>query len=36
MTDLSLPPGFAPVHNRYVLPSFTERTPYGIKEMTVH
>jgi ATP-dependent Clp protease protease subunit len=23
---------FAPVHNRYVLPSFVERTSYGIKE----
>jgi ATP-dependent Clp protease protease subunit len=32
MTDLSLPPGFAPVHNRYVLPSFSERTSWGIKE----
>jgi ATP-dependent Clp protease, protease subunit len=32
MTDLSLPPAFAPVHNRYVLPSFVERTSYGIKE----
>jgi ATP-dependent Clp protease protease subunit len=32
MTDLSLPAGFAPVHNRYVLPSFVERTSYGIKE----
>src|SRR5919202_1776865 len=32
MTDLTLPPGFAPVHNRYVLPSFVERTSYGIKE----
>ena len=32
MTDLTLPPRFAPVHNRYVLPSFVERTSYGIKE----
>src|SRR6266545_3895988 len=32
MTDLILPPGFAPVHNRYVLPSFVERTSYGVKE----
>jgi ATP-dependent Clp protease, protease subunit len=32
MTDLSMPAGFAPVHNRYVLPSFVERTSYGVKE----
>ena len=32
MTDLSLPPQFAAVHNRYVLPSFVERTSYGVKE----
>jgi len=32
MTDMTLPPRFAPVHNRYVLPSFVERTSYGIKE----
>ena len=32
MTDLSLPPQFAAVHNRYVLPSFVERTSYGMKE----
>jgi len=32
MTDLTMPSGFAPVHNRYVLPSFVERTSYGIKE----
>lgn len=32
MTDLTLPLGFAPVHNRYVLPSFVERTSYGVKE----
>ncbi|MFY1698688.1 MULTISPECIES: ATP-dependent Clp protease proteolytic subunit [unclassified Solwaraspora] len=32
MTDLTMPPGFGPVHNRYVLPSFVERTSYGIKE----
>ncbi|MEV4756001.1 ATP-dependent Clp protease proteolytic subunit [Micromonospora sp. NPDC049559] len=39
MTDLSLPPHvsgassqFAPVQNRYILPSFVERTSYGVKE----
>ncbi|MEU3455750.1 ATP-dependent Clp protease proteolytic subunit [Micromonospora sp. NPDC006766] len=32
MTDLSLPPQFAAVHNRYILPSFVERTSYGMKE----
>src|SRR4051812_31661621 len=32
MTDLTMPPGFAPVHNRYILPSFVERTSYGMKE----
>ncbi len=32
MTDLTMPPQFAPVHNRYVLPSFVERTSYGVKE----
>ena len=32
MTDLSLPPQFAAVHTRYVLPSFVERTSYGMKE----
>ena len=32
MTDLTLPSGFAPVTNRYVLPSFVERTSYGVKE----
>src|SRR5882724_12796668 len=32
MTDLTMPSGFAPVHNRYVLPSFVERTSYGVKE----
>ena len=32
MNDLTLSPGFAPVHNRYVLPSFVERTSYGVKE----
>ena len=39
MTDMSLPPlastsqpQFAPVHNRYILPSFVERTSYGVKE----
>ena len=30
MTELQLPGG--PVHNRYVLPSFVERTSYGVKE----
>jgi ATP-dependent Clp protease protease subunit len=32
MTDLTLPPHFAPVHNRYIIPSFIERTSYGVKE----
>src|SRR5919106_4606180 len=32
MTDLTLPTGFAPVHNRYIIPSFIERTSYGVKE----
>jgi ATP-dependent Clp protease, protease subunit len=32
MTDLSLPPGLREVHNRYIVPSYTERTSYGIKE----
>jgi ATP-dependent Clp protease protease subunit len=32
MTDMTMPPQFAPVHNRYVLPSFVERTSYGVKE----
>jgi len=32
MTDLSLPPRLREIHNRYVLPSFVERTSYGIKE----
>ena len=32
MTDLTLPPQFAPVHNRYIIPSFVERTSYGVKE----
>src|ERR1700753_2069973 len=32
MTELNLPQGFAPVTNRYVLPSFVERTSYGVKE----
>jgi ATP-dependent Clp protease protease subunit len=32
MTDMTMPSGFAPVHNRYVLPSFVERTSYGVKE----
>ncbi|HEY7222338.1 MAG TPA: ATP-dependent Clp protease proteolytic subunit [Micromonosporaceae bacterium] len=29
---LHLPPGLREVHNRYILPSFIERTSYGIKE----
>jgi ATP-dependent Clp protease protease subunit len=33
MTDLSIAPGFREVTNRYILPSFVERTSYGIKEM---
>jgi ATP-dependent Clp protease, protease subunit len=32
MTDLSLPPGLREVHNRYIIPSFIERTSYGMKE----
>jgi ATP-dependent Clp protease protease subunit len=32
MTDLYAPGGVMPVHNRYVLPSFVERTSYGVKE----
>jgi ATP-dependent Clp protease, protease subunit len=32
MTDLTLPPGLRTVHNRYVVPSFVERTSYGVKE----
>jgi ATP-dependent Clp protease protease subunit len=34
MTDLYLPASasFQPVHNRYIVPSFVERTSYGIKE----
>jgi ATP-dependent Clp protease protease subunit len=32
MTDLSLPPALREVHNRYILPSYVERTSYGIKE----
>ncbi|MGH3679649.1 MAG: ATP-dependent Clp protease proteolytic subunit [Natronosporangium sp.] len=35
MTELFTPgggPGPMPVHNRYVLPSFVERTSYGVKE----
>jgi ATP-dependent Clp protease protease subunit len=32
MTDFTMPPSFAPVHNRYILPSFVERTSYGVKE----
>src|SRR5512142_238742 len=33
MTDLSLPPALRSVHNRYIIPSFVERTSYGVKEM---
>src|SRR5262245_52555182 len=34
MTDLHTPAPtpFAPVHNRYIIPSFVEKTSYGIKE----
>ena len=32
MTDLSLPPRLREVHNRYIIPSFVERTSYGVKE----
>jgi ATP-dependent Clp protease protease subunit len=32
MTDLTLPPGLREIHNRYIIPSFVERTSYGIKE----
>ena len=32
MTDLSLPPRLREIHNRYIIPSFIERTSYGIKE----
>ena len=32
MTDLHMGPGFREVTNRYILPSFVERTSYGIKE----
>ena len=32
MTDLSLPPALREVHNRYVVPSYVERTSYGVKE----
>src|SRR5215831_8984559 len=34
VSNLHLPPEarFAPVQNRYILPSFVERTSYGIKE----
>jgi ATP-dependent Clp protease protease subunit len=33
MTDLSLSSTMREVNNRYILPSFVERTSYGIKEM---
>jgi len=32
MTDLSLPPALRDAHNRYIIPSFVERTSYGVKE----
>ncbi|MFB9239556.1 ATP-dependent Clp protease proteolytic subunit [Plantactinospora siamensis] len=32
MSDLIQPPSFSPVQNRYILPSFVERTSYGVKE----
>lgn len=34
MTDLHVPAPtpFAPVHDRYIIPSFVERTSYGMKE----
>ena len=32
MIDLSLPAGLREVHNRYVVPSYVERTSYGVKE----
>ena len=32
MTDLSLPPALREVNNRYIIPSFVERTSYGVKE----
>jgi ATP-dependent Clp protease protease subunit len=32
MTDLSLTPALREVHNRYIIPSFVERTSYGVKE----
>src|SRR5688572_33059082 len=30
--NLSLPAGLREVHNRYIIPSFIERTSYGVKE----
>jgi len=32
MTDLSLTPALREVNNRYIIPSFVERTSYGVKE----
>jgi ATP-dependent Clp protease protease subunit len=32
MTQLFEPAGIQPVHNRYIIPSFVERTSYGVKE----
>ncbi|WP_424528820.1 ATP-dependent Clp protease proteolytic subunit [Sphaerisporangium viridialbum] len=37
MSDLSrpgMPAGVVPIDNRYVMPTFTERTTYGVKEMS--
>jgi ATP-dependent Clp protease protease subunit len=32
MTELQIPGGLREVHNRYIIPSFVERTSYGVKE----
>jgi ATP-dependent Clp protease protease subunit len=32
MTELQIPAGLREVHNRYIIPSFVERTSYGVKE----
>lgn len=32
MTDLSVPPALGTVTDRYILPSFTERTSYGLRD----
>ncbi|WP_405143966.1 ATP-dependent Clp protease proteolytic subunit [Sphaerisporangium sp. NBC_01403] len=37
MSDLSrpgMPAGVVPIDNRYIMPTFTERTTYGVKEMS--